>query len=214
MNKVFAVLSAFLLLTACGDDDVDSTPPPRTNPMDASLWEIGPIIGRTNYSVGLPLHPTPETNGFSFAIGPIQQPHYVTYIHGSLRGKTLVHISYRIEGSETAIIHGANCATSSPSSINLYFQEENDNWVTDGKRWWATFAKKRLVLGSHVVEARLDGPWTSVEDMNATTHPTIFNQAKNNAYRVGFTFSNCTGQGHGVTATEPVKFIVTDFKVL
>ena len=39
-------------------------------------------------------------------------------------------------------------------------------------------------------------------------NPNEFAAAKASADRVGFTFGNCQGYGHGARATAPVKFVV------
>lgn len=140
----------------------------------------------------------------------------MTFRHGSLRGKKQIRMRFRVEGPKDAIIHGAKCPIDSPSAVTLYFQRKGDNWATDGARWWASFAKVTLrgpVPDTEIV-APLNANWTSVLKMNAENNPHEFAAAKVGADRVGFTFANCTGLGHGARATVPVKFVVTSFEVL
>ena len=38
-------------------------PAPAVDPMDPAVWEIGPVIGTHNYSVNMPLRPSPRSGG-------------------------------------------------------------------------------------------------------------------------------------------------------
>lgn len=184
-------------------------------PVPASAWEIGPVINHRNYSPGLS-RPSPSRDGWGFAIGPQAEPHYVTFDHGSLLGRKQIRMRFRVEGPDRAVIHGAKCPTGSPSAVTLYFQREGDNWASDGGRWWATFASTPLAgpTGETEIVAPLDANWTSVSTMTAANDPDAFADAKLNAGRIGFTFANCEGIGHGARSTLPVKFVVTRFEVL
>jgi hypothetical protein len=181
----------------------------------AGPWEIGPTIGNRNYSVGLPSTLTRGSNGLRVAIGPSAEPHYVTVRHGSLRGKSQIRMRFRIVGPNNAIVHGAKCSLNSSATVTLYFQRKDDDWATDGGRWWATFASVPLKVSTNEMEivAPLNGKWTSVSRMTAENNPDAFVAAKANADRVGFTFGNCEGFGHGARATLPVSFVMTRFQV-
>lgn len=196
------------LLGSAADARAARTPP-------VSAWEIGPVIAGRNHSLGV-ARPSALANGWGFSIGPRAEPHYVTFRHGSLRGKTRIRMRYRVEGPAAAIVHGAKCATASPSAVTLFFQRGDDDWRSDGGRWWASFASVPLTgpTGEREIVAALDGRWTSVLTMSAANNPAAFAAAKANAGRVGFTFANCTGLGHGARATMPVRFVVTRFEVL
>uniref|UniRef100_UPI0038688432 hypothetical protein n=1 Tax=Sphingomonas sp. TaxID=28214 RepID=UPI0038688432 len=113
-------------------------------------------------------------------------------------------------------IHGAKCPYGSPSAVTLNFQRRGDDWATDGGRWWATYAKdqNKGPMAETEIVAPLNAKWTSVQNMTAKTNAIEFAAAKANADRVGFTFANCEGFGHGARATVPVKFVVTRFEVL
>jgi hypothetical protein len=211
MKVVAGLLAAFPLsiLPSAGVDARAGTRIP------AAAWEIGPIINNRNYSPGLS-RPSPFRDGWGFTIGPRAEPHYVTFRHGSLRGKTQIRMRFRVEGPKGAIIHGASCPTGSPSLVTLYFQRGGDDWASDGGRWWASFAKVSLrgPMPETEIVAPLNARWTSVLRMNARSNPNEFAAAKANADRVGFTFGNCEGFGHGARATVPVRFVVTSFQVL
>lgn len=184
--------------------------------MQSGRWEIGPVIEGRNYSVGMPSSLPRNGGAVRFAISPTAQPHYITFRHGSLGGKSRIRMRFRIEGPTFAKIHGAKCPVNSPATVTIYFQRDGDNWRTDGQRWWATFSTVQLKvpMGQTEIVAPLNARWTSVSQMTAQNSPGVFAQAKAKADRVGFTFGNCEGYGHGARATAPVRFIVTSFEVL
>ena len=196
-----------LLLTA----DVDAK---MVTHAQANSWEIGPVINGRNHSLALS-RPSHAKGGWGFTISQQSEPHYVTFRHGSLRGKKQIRMRFRVDGPAGAIIHGAKCPTGSPSAVTLYFQRAGDDWATDGGRWWATFASGQLSrpTGEMEIVAPLDGKWTSVLHLSAENSRNEFEAAKAHADRVGFTFANCEGFGHGARATAPVRFVVTRFQV-
>lgn len=219
----FLVAGAIIALNACGGDGGDNgrvTPTPQ-DLMQASAWEIGPVIDGVSKSPGMPRTPTQEAQGWSFDFP--QQPgsvHYVTTQTGSLTGKKLIRLKFRIEGPPESQIWGASCPAGSPSYLTLYFQRDGDDWSGKDRyeafRWWATFAKVGpLVVGTGDQEAvaPLDGDWTAVETSHRATNEAGFLAAEADAKRIGFTFSNCTGFGHGAYAIGPAKFIVTGFSI-
>jgi hypothetical protein len=187
------ILALALLLTACEEEEPKG-------------WQIGPVIDGRNYSKGLPTY----LEGNSFPISPTAEPHYVTMPSGPLAGKMAIRIRYRVEGSAT--IHGAGCT--SPSKVTIYFQREGDNWAKEGYRWWATFASKQLTgAGEYEITAPLSGRWTDIESANAYDDKPLFDLALEETARVGFTFANCTGYGHGAQATGPMKFTIVEYTV-
>lgn len=208
LNAVSAALAAIVLPIVAV-----SAMPARS--VRAGAWEIGPTINGRNYSRGL-FGATQLIDGWAFLIGPTAEPHYVTFHYGSLRGKREIRMRFRIEGPPGAIIYGANCPVSSPSAVTLYFQRRGDDWSTDGARWWATFASVPIngARGETEIVAPLDATWTSVNTMTAQNNPEEFAAAKADADRVGFTFANCEGYGHGARATLPVRFVINAFEVV
>lgn len=209
-----AAILALLLLTGCDDS---GSPPVRraTAPSNAvTAWEIGPIVGTRNYSLGLPVNPTKHPEGFEFAISPTAEPHYITKATGPLTAYKAIRMRYRVEGPSEAHIYGKGCSEASGSAVTLYIEHKADDWSRDGYRWWAT---QHTVALTGPVEAEivapLDGYWSSVFAFTTDTHRAVFNDAKANAARIGFTFANCEGYGHGTRSTLPVKFIVTYFGV-
>lgn len=209
--KSAAVVFALLVATVPAANPIHA----KASDVPATAWEIGPVIEGRNYSRGLS-HGSETRDGWGFAIGPNAEPHYVTFRHGSLRGKTHIRMRFRVDGPPGATIHGAKCSPASPSAVTLFFQRYGDDWRTDGGRWWASFASVGLrgPTGETEIVVPLNGNWTSVERMSARQNPGEFAAAKAMADRVGFTFANCEGLGHGARATMPVKFVVTRFQVL
>ncbi len=217
-----ATLAAFAFLAACGVGSEATAQPAAAS--NAEAWTIGPIIRGRNYSVAMPLHPTPRRGG-GWHIDIPRLPgsvHYVTFPHGSLVGKSRIVMRYRIEAARGARLL-ASSDSRSPALITLYFQRRGDNWSGRGRfetyRWYATFAtqsqpgQSQPGTGDHVMVAPLNGPWTAVETSRAATSPAAFRQAVASAGEVGFVLGGGDGFGHGVSATGPVRLIVTDFRV-
>lgn len=182
-------------------------------------WVIGPIIGRRNYSVAMPLHPTPRRGG-GFHIDLPNAPgsaHYVTFRHGSLAGKRQIRIRYRVQVDPGARIV-ATTVPKWPGLITPYFQRAGDNWTGRGRfetyRWYGTFATKVLEPGQFEIVAPLTSKWTAVETSNALTAPGRFRDAAVNADQVGFVLGGGDGFGHGVHVVGGrARLIVTDFQV-
>lgn len=212
------LLLLLAVLTGCDDnnDGDGGSPPPvhRANMMDAADVQIGPVIGRRNYSIGLPLNPTPVAEGgWQFPLGPDYEPHYVTARLGSLEGKSRISMRFAVDLADGAVIHGAKCSEQSRGTVELYFQRRGDDWATDGWRWWASFAPIPLSEGEFTISASLTSNWTSVQNKSAASDPDDFRASVRDADRVGFTFGNCTGRGHGIRATGPGTFRLLEFKV-
>ena len=152
----------------------------RAAASNPQAWTIGPIIRGRNYSVGVPLHPTPRRGG-GWQIDLPRAPgsvHDVTFRHGSLAGKRRIVMRYRIEAARGVRLLASSDGRS-PSMITLYFQRRGDNWSGRGRfetyRWYATFATQTpLTPGNHVMVAPLDGAWTAVETSRAPTSPAAF----------------------------------------
>jgi len=188
-------------------------------PGGARAWTIGPIIDGRNYSVGMPLRPSPGPAG-SMVIDlppPPASAHYVTFPHGSLAGKSRIVMSFRVEAAPGASIRAAT-APGSPGMVTLYFQRAGDNWSGRGPfeayRWYATFATRTLSgPGEYRIVAPLSGNWTAVERSSARSNPVAFAEAKAQAGEVGFVLGGGDGYGKGVIATGPARIVVTDFRV-
>ena len=149
--------------------------------------------------------------------GPGGSVNYVTFRHGSLAGKSRIVMRYRVEAAPGVQIV-PRTAPGLPSIITLYFQRRGDNWTGRGPfeayRWYATFASQSPISpGTHQITAPLSGKWTAVTRSSSYSNPIAFGQALANADQVGFVLGGGDGYGHGVFATGPARFIVTDFRV-
>ncbi len=211
-----AFLGALALLGACGQGAEASAPAAAA---DAGAWTIGPIIRGRNYSVGMPLHPTPRRGG-GWHIDLPQAPgsvHYVTFRHGSLAGKSRIVIRYRVEAAPGVRIEPTTMPHM-PSIITLYFQRGGDNWsgrrAYETYRWYATFASHSPITpGEHVLVAPLAAAWTAVGTSTAHSSPGAFRDAIEEADEVGFVLGGGDGYGHGVHATGRARLVVLDFRV-
>ena len=156
-----AALSFALAMAAASGAGLATTGATAATPA-ASSWAIGPIIRGRNYSVGMPLRPTPRRGG-GFQIDLPRAPgsaHYVTFPHGSLAGKSRIVMRYRVEAAPGVRI----APPSSPQGdglITLYFQRAGDNWSGrrqfEAFRWYGTFATQTIRPGEHVMVAPLSG---------------------------------------------------------
>jgi hypothetical protein len=188
----------------------------------AQAWEIGPIIRGRNYSVGMPLSPTPARTGWYFDFpNPAASSghvHYLTFRHGSLAGKRRIVMRYRIDAPRgTRFV--PQQSPQNTALLSLYFQRRGDNWSGRGRydpyRWYAPMhTAVPLTPGEHVVTARLDDLWTGVNVTTAATDPEAFREALEDADRVGFVLGSVAGRGHGVYATKPARFTVISFEVI
>jgi hypothetical protein len=183
-----------------------------TNPND---WQIGPIIGSTNYSTDLPLHPLKSDGIFSFSWNPkTSSAHYVTYVNGPIVSKNQIRMKFRLEGDR---LYGTNCSEDGSSEITVYLQRSGDDWSGTGKyetyRWWATFASTPTKNGDFEIIAPFDQKWTSVETSNSIDNKQEFLSALSNCERIGFTFANCTGYGHGASSIGNTKFTLLEWIV-
>lgn len=178
--------------------------------MKAEDWEIGPVIGGANRSRGLPPHPVAGPEGWYFDFG---EPHYVTRREGPLTGKRRIRARFRVEGDGKLFGAGGQ----GPTAVTLYFAHRQNDWNSDGARWWATFAPHYLlnVPDEFTIDVSLDAEagWTSVIALNSKTAPLGFNACKDAAERVGFTFANHDGWGHGARAEGNVRFHCLEFTV-
>ncbi|MCA1653044.1 MAG: hypothetical protein ABR588_09665 [Sphingomicrobium sp.] len=189
--------------------------------MDPTNWEIGPIIGSQNYSSGTPLHPLSDPAGW---VINIPQPdsnaghvNYVTTRYGSLSGKKRIVLNFRIEADPSVKIVPTD-SPDAPSILTIYFQRRGDDWsgsgIYEAFRWWATSRSlSPLTPGEYQITAQLDEPWSAVQTSTTLNNQPSFQSALADADRVGFTFGGGSGYGHGVYATGPTRFVVTNFRV-
>lgn len=215
--KHFISAALLSLLVACGGSEDKSDGGYAVDSNQSTSWQIGPIIDGENYSVGMPLNPTPASDGlFSLELPtPAQQPHYVTMPTAPLAGKSKITMTYRVELAEGAKIVPVKYPNS-PSIITLYFQRLGDDWRSGSEayRWYASFSsQKPITAGEHTIVAPFDANWTAVLSSSRDNNPSAFQAALNDTGRVGFVLGGGDGLGHGVYATGPARIVVTSFKI-
>lgn len=222
-----ALLGLAFTLTACED----TKPPAKSqDPLgqasDPGSWEIGPVLDTDNsYSRKLPLRPSPCENALHcIDIGPGQDVHYVTFRHGPLTNKQQIRMRFAVEALEPdSYLRGStlkgDCSGESPTAVTPYFAHKLNNWQEDGTRWWATFASKQLPLAASTEQYEIVAPlkaeanWTSVISYASAAMPLLFQNNLDNADRIGYTFANCSGFGHGAEAYGKVRFKLLEFTI-
>jgi hypothetical protein len=203
MTRTVFLTALLMLISACGG----SKSHPRATPTPVSSWEVGPTIRGKAYSTG-----------FTFDGSTLTLPlaggsaNYITRPTGSLAGKTSIYLRYRVELDPGVTLHPKCCPEMVATGPTLYFQIANDDWASDGGRWWATFATPiPIEPGEHELQVPFDGNWTSVMTMSRTSNLQQFEQALAHAGRIGFTLGGGDGYGHGIYATGPARLIILDF---
>lgn len=196
-------------------------PPPAPAPltfMDPQNWTIGPVdyYGR-NTSVGMPLHPAPHPEGWSFDLGPApQSAHYITAPSGSIAGKREIAIRYRVEMVDGTVIYPTNF-WGSPSMLSLYFQRAGDNYSALGPyedyRWYGPTLHSPIVAGDHELIEPLDADWANVMGHHRGDRAAGWADALANCAVIGFVLGGGDGRGHGISSTAPAKIIVKSFEV-
>lgn len=180
----------------------------------APVWEIGPVIDETNYSVGMP--PTMVDKQFPFprCSDPVSprgpSVHYVTRAAGSIARRARMRLVFEVQGD------GFVCDAEHPEGVgrlSLYFQRRGDTWSAQGAygayRWYSAEVAQ-VTEGVH----RLDVPltyenWRAVSGREAT--PARFAAAKELTARVGFTFGG-SNKGHGNCVLRgTARFVMRDF---
>lgn len=217
-QKLLIALATTAALCSCTGGATSATAQPQQL-LAPDTWVIGPIVRGRNYSVAMPLHPSPLRRGGWYIDLP-RAPgsvHYVTFPYGSLRGRRRIVLRYRVEAAPGVTI-SPSTAPAASSIITLYFQRRGDNWSARGQfetyRWYATFASQSPITpGDHEIIAALDGNWTAVQTSSARSDPAAFRAALMDAEQVGFVLGGGDGYGHGVFATGQARLIVTDFRI-
>lgn len=191
--------------------------PPATN------WEIGPVIRGKNYSVNMPLTPTPNKLGwffdFPYSTKANGHVHYVTFNPRSLAEATSIKVRYRVQaGSKTRFVPQEHPHL--PGTVSLFFQRQGDNWSAKGRyalyRWYApAHTVQEIAPGVHEMTVKFNDPlWVSVVGgMKASDRPEAFYEALTHAGSVGLVFGSTAARGHGVYATAPARFQLVDFEI-
>ena len=159
--------------------------------------------------------------GYTFNIPKCSDPvrrsdgiHYVT--RGLKSGESMsgwMNIEYSIIGDGVLIpTEGVD------PRLALYFQRQNDDWSAEGvtaSYRWFTKARPPLTYGDSSFSTPLEYKyWTPVVSSEYNTE-SVFNNARTQAIRVGFTLGGSSGAGHGVCVkTGNAKFVVRKFEIM
>jgi len=189
----------------------------------AGTWRIGPIIRGRNYSVGMPLAPTPSRGGwqFDFPYPDVRagHVHYVTFNPGPLLGRSRIVVRYRIDAAR-GVRFVPQESPEMPGIVSLFFQRRGDNWSGrrhyEYYRWYAPDPTVREVApGVHEMTASLnDSNWISVNGRLGGTNPEAFEDALAETDSIGLVFGSTAARGHGVYATGPARFTLVSFQIL
>lgn len=195
---------------------------PASGSAPANDWQIGPIINGRNYSVGMPLRPTPARVGWFFDFpSPSRSDghvHAVTFDPGPLDRATRIVVRYRVDAPRGARFVPQE-EPGVPATVCLFLQRRGDSWSGRGRygsyRWYAPSAGIKVIApGQHEIAvplAQLD--WTNVNGQPASTDPDGFVDALADASRIGLVFGSASMRGHGVYATAPARFTLLSFRI-
>lgn len=190
---------------------------------NAVNWDIGPDVRGVNYSVGMPVKPTPTgKRGWSFAFPYPNRDaghvHAVTYNSGPLAGATKIVMRYRIDAAP-GVQFAPQEGSGEPATVSLYFQRRGDNWSGRRKyefyRWYIpATAVQEITRGEHSITVNLaDLGWTSVMGRRAANHPAQFHDAQAQTSQIGIAFGSPTSRAHGVYSTGPARFTLIEFRI-
>lgn len=188
----------------------------------AADWTIGPHIRGKNYSVGMPLQPTPTRNGWTFdfpypnrSAGHV---HYVTFDPGSLAGKSRIVVRYRVDAARgTRFVPQEH--PDLPGTVSMVIQQRGDSWNARGRfehyRWYSPASQvDEIRPGEHQMTLSLKDPtWISVYGRPAGEHTRAFRDALANPAQLGLVFGSTAARGHGVYATAPARFELLSFRI-
>ncbi len=232
------LLGSLLLLTACGAGHG-----PLVLSMRAGDWGMDPF---TNYFPGNPgnanvLHPTQAGSGWALDLpveanfpacaqnsGSFSGCFLVGYVETPYSGPAQhqVSMTFRVDitGSPTfnyGLDPGNPNLPNNPSAdaaVTILIQEQDDDWASDFKRWWATGDKVFLAPGTFAVTVpltvdRWNGDITGASYTQAQQQAAFVHTLKNLGH-VGVTFGGGCCAGHGVDVTGgTVRFVLLSYSI-
>jgi hypothetical protein len=197
-----------LALGACND------PSPGVVSLDPNAWTIGPVISGTNYSPGMPLHPSAAAGGgwqFDFPKPCNRLPdcsvHYVTAAVNSIKPSQSVSAAFTVTASADAVF---NCAIipnnpegytlSDPTAMSLMLEHTNDDMSYEFWRYFAWGSRTKLAAGTYAISVPLTlDRWIDV--MGKPAQSDTFSDTLNHLGAVALVFGGCGYAGHGVQIT-------------
>lgn len=211
---IFVLLSAIATLSSASTVQVE----------DAANWEIGPDVRGVNYSVGMPLKPTPSSKrGWSFAFPyPSREAghvHAITYNSGPLINASKIVMRYRVSAARSVRFEPQE-TPGQQGTVSLYFQRRGDNWSAKRKyefyRWYVPeHAVRKLAPGEYEIVVSLSDPnWISVMGKPAADNITYFREALAQTSQIGIAFGGPSGRAHGVYTSGPARFTLLEFRIL
>jgi hypothetical protein len=151
---------------------------------------------------------------FTFPLFP-SSIRYVTRGCAGLSGKG-IRLRYRIDADSGVKFLGAKDGMEVSVGPFLHFQRKGDDWSGTGAmetfRWWLAAAPP-LTPGEHEIVGLFGDDRGAVERANNSDHAAEFSKALSEASRVGFTWPNAEGKGHGLYATGKSRFTLLEFAV-
>lgn len=168
---------------------------------------------RICYSPGMPKTPKKTGSGwyFDFPTDPKRHVHYVQWFKPPPLplGRTL-YAKFAVTGSGFI----AQQYPANPASVTLLIQRKGDNGSAEGKyESYRMYSNTMQVLaaGTFELEILLDSSaWGGVYGGH---DPAQFAATLQNVGSIGLVFGSAGGRGHGVYATQPSRFTLTEFGV-
>jgi hypothetical protein len=199
-------LAAAVSAAAAAQSPQPPYPVPPVGGLDPKAWIIGPIIKGRSYSPGMPLHPTQESDGWSFVFG---EPHYVTTRRGGpLTGQAL-RMRFTLSGGSLRATEGYVSAR-----VRLYLERRGNDWRSEFYRWWSVpFVE--LVEGTHELVVPLTpDQWLSVYGKRGDDPAAAgqFAATLSDVAAYGMTFGGMFA-GHGVLGDGTVRFVLHEYGV-
>ena len=197
---------------------------PQSIAREAASWEIGPDVRGRNYSVGMPLKPTPVKRGvwsfdFPYPNAAVGHVHAVTFNPGPLSKASKIIMRYRIDAAR-GVRFAPQETPDQPATVSLYFQRRGDTWSAKGRyefyRWYAPAQSvKEVAPGEHQIIVNLSDPqWISVMGKTVVTNPEAFRAALAEASQIGVAFGGTSGRAHGAFSTGPARFTLLEFRII
>ena len=197
---------------------------PRSIAQEAASWQIGPDVRGRNYSVGMPLKPTPVRKGvwsfdFPYPNADAGHVHAVTFNPGPLLKASEIIMRYRINAAR-GVRFAPQETPHQPATVSLYFQRRGDSWSAKGRyefyRWYAPAQSvKEVTPGEHEIIVSLSDPqWISVMGKTVVTNPDAFQAALAETSKIGIAFGGPSGRAHGAFSTGPARFTLLEFRII
>jgi hypothetical protein len=150
--------------------------------------------------------------------------HYLVTSYSSATRPQSISMTFHMETGGPVVFHGNlspdnDCIA--PARVRLYFQKTDDDWVSDGNRWWSNPVSAELDT-SGASDVTLSVPltpdkWSTVSgefgNQDETTQAWFFH-ALDKVGKVGMTFGGGCFFGHGVNISGgSARFVLTDFNI-